>query len=312
MCGGTGTAWDTAAWDTGLSPRVRGNPRSTALVSCRGGSIPACAGEPFRPFARPTIRRVYPRVCGGTRWILTEDSVREGLSPRVRGNLVEGRHCLAHRGSIPACAGEPPAAALRRHGPQGLSPRVRGNPLSGPGGWILLGSIPACAGEPLGSSPWLRAERVYPRVCGGTEAATAAATRSEGLSPRVRGNLIRRAEFNVYIGSIPACAGEPTRAAAKTSTVRVYPRVCGGTYCWVLVRGDAEGLSPRVRGNPNGITASDRRGGSIPACAGEPLRLWRGGRSMRVYPRVCGGTKKKDFPGNRPSGLSPRVRGNPQ
>ena len=34
-----------------------------------------------------------------------------------------------------------------------------------------------------------------------------------------------------------------------------------------------KGLSPRVRGNPAGSRSSVPRSGSIPACAGEPLRL---------------------------------------
>ena len=91
-------------------------------------------------------------------------------------------------GSIPACAGEPPA----QHGAdvisavyprvcggtqtipdpplpkRGLSPRVRGNrdtPLYRAG---RAGSIPACAGEPDTRIVTLIATGVYPRVCGGT------------------------------------------------------------------------------------------------------------------------------------------------
>ena len=50
---------------------------------------------------------VYPRVCGGTG--LRDEDVRTfwGLSPRVRGNPPECCGCVAHAGSIPACAGEP-------------------------------------------------------------------------------------------------------------------------------------------------------------------------------------------------------------
>ena len=46
-------------------------------------------------------------MCGGTastRYVL---SVRPGLSPRVRGNLVAGLEQRSEYGSIPACAGEP-------------------------------------------------------------------------------------------------------------------------------------------------------------------------------------------------------------
>ena len=94
-----------------------------------------------------------------------------------------------HVGSIPACAGEPPASDRTL---SGLSPRVRGN-LGGEHRHRLhiAGSIPACAGEPddghSASKCW-----VYPRVCGGTMVALAV-------------------------------------ASAQMNDTEVYPRVCGGT-----------------------------------------------------------------------------------
>ena len=51
--------------------------------------------------------------------------------------------------------------------------------------------------------------RVYPRVCGGTDAETKAVIAGMGLSPRVRGNRYRRNLTLPSPGSIPACAGEP-------------------------------------------------------------------------------------------------------
>ena len=52
------------------------------------------------------------------------------------------------------------------------------------------------------------------------------------------------------------------------------------------------------------------RAGSIPACAGEPVRVGRFGKPVGVYPRVCGGTTVRIEPERRCYGLSPRVRGN--
>ena len=95
-----------------------------------------------------------------------------------------------------------------------------------------MGSIPACAGEPP-RHPW------------------ASLAASGGLSPRVRGT---------FTGKRPA------------GTLRVYPRVCGGTSCWLCTAASAAGLSPRVRGNhEDGTTPMDQLFTS-------------------VYPRVCGGT----------------------
>ena len=92
--------------------------------------------------------------------------------------------------------------------------------------------------------------------------------------------------------------------------VKVYPRVCGGTFVLQRKRHPRQGLSPRVRGNLHYHLNHRVVTGSIPACAGEPGRGGRGGRLMGVYPRVCGGTaqQRPDPAGGR--GLSPRVRGN--
>ena len=49
---------------------------------------------------------------------------------------------------------------------------------------------------------------------------------------------------------------------------------------------------------------------SIPACTGEPTTGRNGNGAARVYPRVYGGTQTAPLHEGRPSGLSPRVRGN--
>ena len=71
------------------------------------------------------------------------------------------------------------------------------------------GSIPACAGEPCTHPNYRPAERVYPRVCGGTSIRAVACVTDVGLSPRVRGNPPYLGGTLGTEGSIPACAGEP-------------------------------------------------------------------------------------------------------
>ena len=193
-------------------------------------------GEPEAGRSDSRYHRVYPRVCGGTpRWPRRWRPAR-GLSPRVRGNPYPGCPLNNYgspgtRGSIPACAGEPPPAmyttwsfgvyprvcgGTRRHMTNngeayGLSPRVRGNRLifSPAGG--LTGSIPACAGEPIDLFARRRIDGVYPRVCGGTLPLPLERRLGIGLSPRVRGNLAAAPGASPGHRSIPACAGEPRR-----------------------------------------------------------------------------------------------------
>ena len=107
VCGGTPSRSGWQRYERGLSPRVRGNHVDNAPRVVVAGSIPACAGEPTLRAATASWRRVYPRVCGGTRPLPPPTCCRLGLSPRVRGNRLGLGRRQAQRGSIPACAGEP-------------------------------------------------------------------------------------------------------------------------------------------------------------------------------------------------------------
>ncbi len=188
VCGGTSSIPDRTPTFPGLSPRVRGNPRFLRTVGVNGRSIPACAGEPPRSSPNWKPAAVYPRVCGGTLWLLPSCAVLCGLSPRVRGNRPRQGRARVQQGSIPACAGEPAMppcyAPLLSVYPRvcggtakigiscqplrGLSPRVRGNRGARRQYLPTLRSIPACAGEPPKCHSNRKETQVYPRVCGGT------------------------------------------------------------------------------------------------------------------------------------------------
>ena len=173
-----------------------------------------------------------------------------------------------------------------------------------------VGSIPACAGEPGVVRHPTESCGVYPRVCGGTPAWRRSAPSVAGLSPRVRGNPVGWRALRNHLGSIPACAGEPPRSRWAAAQAGVYPRVCGGTTTEFVTGGQSQGLSPRVRGNRSLVSRRRFHPGSIPACAGEPLTCLSAARASRVYPRVCGGTRKAGRVSYADPGLSPRVRGN--
>ena len=98
---------------------------------------------------------------------------------------------------------------------------------------------------------------------------------------------------------------------SQVSKSRVYPRVCGGTPSGSVARWNSRGLSPRVRGNPAGFLSDFLPCRSIPACAGEPECNTVRNNILRVYPRVCGGTRLRGRHQPDAVGLSPRVRGNP-
>ena len=290
-CGGTRWPQWASHETRGLSPRVRGNPILVINPALGIGSIPARAGEPgCGPFPRH-VGGVYPRACGGTASGQRSNVMIRGLSPRVRGNPPHSQSALRRRGSIPARAGEPrppadgglrsgvypracggtPCADAQGQTPVGLSPRVRGNqPLAGgsPAGWR---SIPARAGEPRIPSRPVCPNGVYPRACGGTAVRSSAPVCPWGLSPRVRGNRSVAASKPLHHGSIPARAGEPQFCTLRQSSSTVYPRACGGTNARFLFPQEGDGLSPRVRGNPQTEAAWLEQERSIPARAGEPV-----------------------------------------
>ena len=192
----------------------------------------------------------------------------------------------------------------------GLSPRVRGNLHCLCHYLALLRSIPACAGEPVSVNYHLPHRSVYPRVCGGTHSIRPSGCTTQGLSPRVRGNLSLASASSPDSRSIPACAGEPTISIECGKMWGVYPRVCGGTEDPTDGKEMGPGLSPRVRGNPSQASPFRSEARSIPACAGEPTSYPAPATVPGVYPRVCGGTPAPPATKRTRRGLSPRVRGN--
>ena len=193
-------------------------------------------------------------------------------------------------GSIPAGAGEPSSAvrAVSVFGvyprgcggaafnpritdaDAGLSPRVRGSRLDLHRAADRAGSIPAGAGEPRPLPIGQISAKVYPRGCGGAAQRRGLPAPCQGLSPRVRGSLPRRAAIQHRGGSIPAGAGEPAPVVQHFLQRRVYPRGCGGALKWSVSWRITVGLSPRVRGSRALHAGRHAEHGSIPAGAGEP------------------------------------------
>ena len=128
----------------------------------------------------------------------------------------------------------------------------------------------------------------------------------------MRGNQILHRQPKMISRSIPACAGEPSAPVQWPPLPPVYPRVCGGTIEQRSREDCQGGLSPRVRGNPGNPGVPAVLAWSIPACAGEPPASRSRPSPPGVYPRVCGGTARPKTGLTTPTGLSPRVRGNPR
>ena len=253
----------------GLSPRARGNRHKDRNAHNNRRSIPACAGQPIGVTRAFRAKLVYPRVRGATKYRKNAGAVPPGLSPRARGNQGPSRHRRAARGSIPACAEQPPCIIPttkiitvypRVRGAtdgknvslghfSGLSPRARGNPLCRALRLLSGRSIPACAGQPRIPRSAPRMAKVYPRVRGATYVGEIRTRPFRGLSPRARGNPHEMARSIFVVRSIPACAGQPLRRNLSWPGCGVYPRVRGATIHASSPPRKSSGLSPRARGN---------------------------------------------------------------
>ena len=214
----------------GLSPHVRGNLLHGIRQQFRAGSIPACTGKPRRcRFVRLRRGWVYPRMYGETGGTVSKETVFGGLSPHVRGNLLDEVQQRVDVGSIPACTGKPHLHLVGPHPVEvyprmygetvdgvlvgvdvlGLSPHVRGNRSAECDCRRRQRSIPACTGKPRNGAPVAAQAEVYPRMYGETPDRYEHRDPRWGLSPHVRGNHRSGAGGRVDDGSIPACTGKP-------------------------------------------------------------------------------------------------------
>ena len=90
---------------------------------------------------------------------------------------------------------------------------------------------------------------------------------------------------------------------------RVHPRMRGGNCILMLISWIVPGLSPHARGKLPGDNQGSRELASIPACAGETIRLEWPAVLSGVYPRMRGGNPVSDACPERIIGLSPHTRG---
>ena len=150
---------------------------------------------------------------------------------------------------------------------------------------------------------------VYPRTGGGNVAAFPLSALPLGLSPHGRGKPIRLLLLVCVCGSIPARAGETSKAAAFHIGGRVYPRTGGGNLNTIPPNRPLTGLSPHGRGKPAGWAPLRPREWSIPARAGETTRQDAIPPKGEVYPRTGGGNSAGGLLCAQSWGLSPHGRG---
>ena len=198
---------------------------------CRGGIIPAYAGNTSR---RPVVLRSWrdhPRVCGEHNSMNLPCTASPGSSPRMRGTLRVGDTVRIASGIIPAYAGNtfhgPTMNCDRRDHPRvcgehlllkqmvsfskGSSPRMRGTRQTSPVRARRIRIIPAYAGNTYCCMSGRCPQWDHPRVCGEHTYHVDAPEAIAGSSPRMRGTRPEPLLTSSSSGIIPAYAGN-TRA----------------------------------------------------------------------------------------------------
>ena len=151
------------------------------------------------------------------------------------------------------------------------------------------GIIPAYAGNTATSAQAGGIGRDHPRVCGEHKNTPAAQSRRAGSSPRMRGTRTQLDCVGVFVGIIPAYAGNTT-----------HPYAFGN---------GGQGSSPRMRGTRQSARRPRVTQGIIPAYAGNTWDLEVKDAVVRDHPRVCGEHAEYVARAAVEGGSSPRMRG---
>ncbi len=192
----------------------------------------------------------------------------------------------------------------------GPSPLTRGNLQRNVQRGREGGPIPAHAGQPRYDHRRNGRSGAHPRSRGATDPAPAKEAAPMGPSPLTRGNLGPGVPTLEFLGPIPAHAGQPRASRAEAAESRAHPRSRGATSPFVSTGSTDPGPSPLTRGNQALAAPRGRRGGPIPAHAGQPQGRSNGRRLEWAHPRSRGATvcPYKNF--SLQGGPSPLTRGN--
>ncbi len=272
---------------------------------------------------------VHPRSRGAASSRNLRALAHQGPSPLSRGSHVSIAERQGRAGSIPALAGQPRCRCAERS-PARVHPRSRGaaptlkasamacvgpSPLSrGSRGNSAhrrraSGSIPALAGQPSASTRRRASPGVHPRSRGAALPEDACLTAAWGPSPLSRGSQLGEVAAGFLLGSIPALAGQPSRAPRSADQCRVHPRSRGAAAVGRAQAQGVQGPSPLSRGSHVDGQRQQTGVGSIPALAGQPAWRTIRGRHGRVHPRSRGAATPARAKRVARQGPSPLSRG---
>ena len=272
----------------GSSPLSRGiRPEITECIR-DGRIIPALAGNTERDLGGRAEGTDHPRSRGEYLSPSSPTSWWGGSSPLSRGILTATNQCVIGDRIIPALAGNTSTrmviAFTRQDHPRSRGEYVWGTLL----GLVSLGSSPLSRGIPCACRLSRQTDRIIPALAGNTThdavfrargrdhprsrgeylRASAAAVMRLGSSPLSRGIHGSQLAPVVWRRIIPALAGNTRVGAARPCRGQDHPRSRGEYLPGVMPLFPLLGSSPLSRGILRSLGPMLRRGGIIPALAG--------------------------------------------
>ncbi len=293
----------------GPSPRVQGTPLFRRESSSCHRSIPARAGNTWRPGRSCAGPTVHPRACREHSTVSGGKLLAIGPSPRVQGTRRAAGPKTGRVSVHPRACREHGSVRLPSRRPAGPSPRVQGTLVLDVLRSEVDRSIPARAGNTRQRPEHFGMHPVHPRACREHSSALSTVAVAVGPSPRVQGTRPRRGQSRVGYRSIPARAGNTRWRWRTTGSSSVHPRACREHSSPVRPCFRVPGPSPRVQGtrglqlDPEGVHRS------IPARAGNTSSPRTRAPGSPVHPRAC---REHADPAAQVAGLvgpSPRVQG---
>ena len=195
-----------------------------------------------------------------------------GLIPARAGNTWVRRWVVSVCGAHPRSRGEHVSRILWTLRLKGSSPLARGTHLTGAGASSLTGLIPARAGNTKEMMNLSLPTGAHPRSRGEHSRTAFTPAFTTGSSPLARGTRSGMALRTLFLGLIPARAGNTSLVPRSFVLCWAHPRSRGEHRSQAAERAWELGSSPLARGTPAPVAATVAPPGLIPARAGNTER----------------------------------------
>ena len=199
----------------------------------------------------------------------SKGSIFTGITPAGAGKRVRGAASASGAADHPRGCGEKSCDRKTPVLKVGSPPRVRGKDLWGEDYENPVRITPAGAGKSSTEERGAETGEDHPRGCGEKSQKIEKPRKHRGSPPRVRGKVSSIKKWRCNARITPAGAGKSPFSSSVAFSERDHPRGCGEKSYTAIVRQEAEGSPPRVRGKDRRALSAVFAGRITPAGAGK-------------------------------------------